>query len=421
MFNTIFDTVMTMHALTRGQKAGLADLGLGNRFEIGIDVQPTSGSADISCFGLDAAGRLSDDRYMVFYNQLSSPGGAIALRLQQGRASFQVDLAALPASIAKLVFTAALDGPGTMRDVSQAVLRLGDGAQFALGGADFASEKAVILGELYRRDGGWRFGAVGQGFDGGMAALLKHFGGVEAPAAAARPTSTSTPTPTSTPTSASTPVPAQNKPVSLSKITLEKRGDKVSLEKRRGAGFGRIHVNLNWNQQARGAPRGFLARLRGAAGGAGGTDLDLGCLYELADGSAGVVQALGERFGSFEHRPWISLDGDDRTGAVSGGENLHVNGDHFDQIRRVLIFAFIYQGVANWTQTDGVVTITLPDQPVIEVRLDNGTSQRMCAIAMIENTAGGLQVTKLAEYVAEHRALDQKYGFGLRWKAGSKD
>ena len=253
MFNTIFDTVMTMHALTRGQKAGLADLGLGNRFEVDIDVRTTSGSADISCFGLDADGRLSDDRYMVFYNQLTSPGGAIALRLQQGRASFQVDLAALPPSIAKLVFTAALDGPGSLRDVGQAVLRLGGSAHFTLGGADFASEKAVILGELYRRDGGWRFGAVGQGFDGGMAALLKHFGGEEAPAAAARPT----PMPTS--------VPAQNKPVSLSKITLEKRGDKVSLEKRRGAGFGRIHVNLNWNQQAPDAPRGFLARLRGAA------------------------------------------------------------------------------------------------------------------------------------------------------------
>jgi len=396
---------MTMHALTRGQKTKLADLGLGNRFEVGVDVQAPGGAADISCFGLDADDRLADDRYMVFYNQLSSPGGAIALSLHQGRASFRVDLDALPPSIAKLVFTAALDGPGTMRDVGQAVLRLGDGVSFALGGADFASERAVILGELYRRDGGWRFGAVGQGFDGGMAALLKHFGGEEAPAAPARPM----------------PAPTEDKKVSLSKITLEKRGDKVSLDKRRGGGFGRIHVNLNWNQQAPGAPRGFLARLRGAAAGVGGTDLDLGCLYELADGSAGVVQALGKSFGSVERRPWISLDGDDRTGAVSGGENLYVNGDHFDQIRRVLIFAFIYQGVANWTQTDGVVTITLPDQPVIEVRLDNGTAQRMCAIAMIDNTAGGLQVTKLAEYVAEHRALDQKYGFGLRWKAGSKD
>jgi tellurite resistance protein TerA len=398
-----------MHSLTRGQKTRLADLGLGSRFEVGVDIRAPGGAADMACFGLDADGRLADDRYMVFYNQLASPGGAVALRLHQGRAAFQVDLDALPPSIARLVFTAALDGTGTMRDVGQAVLRLGDAASFALGGADFASEKAVILGELYRRDGGWRCGAVGQGFDGGMAALLQHFGGEEAPAAA-RPVPASSPAP----------APAASTKVSLSKITLDKRGDKVSLEKRRGGGFGRIHVNLNWHQQAAAAPPGFLARLRGAAAGAGGTDLDLGCLYELADGSAGVVQALGNSFGSVERRPWIGLDGDDRTGSVGGGENLVVNGDQFDQIRRVLVFAFIYQGVANWTQTDGVVTITLPDQPVIEVRHDHGTAQRMCAIAMIENTAGGLQVTKLAEYVAEHRALDQKYGFGLRWKAGSK-
>ena len=397
-----------MHSFTRGQKGKLADLGLGSRFAVGIDVQAASGTADISCFGLDADGRLSDDRYMVFYNQLSSPGGAVALSLQGGRASFQVDLDALPPSIAKLVFTAALEGTGTMRDVGQAVLRLGDGVSFALGGADFAAEKAVILGELYRRDGAWRFGAVGQGFDGGMAALLLHFGGVEAPAR-----------PATSPSTASTP--AQGSKISLSKITLEKRGDKVSLDKRRSGGFGRIHVNLNWHQQAASAPRGFLDKLRGTAAGARGTDLDLGCLYELADGSAGVIQALGNSFGSFDGRPYIKLDADDRTGAIAGGENLYVNGDRFEQIRRVLVFAFIYKGVANWAQTDGVVTITLPDQPVVEVRLDNGTSQRMCAIAMIDNTAGGLQVTKLAEYVAEHRALDQKYGFGLRWKAGSKD
>jgi len=40
---------------------------------------------------------------------------------------------------------------------------------------------------------------------------------------------------------------------------------------------------------------------------------------------------------------------------------------------------------------------------------------------MIENAGGRLQVTKLAEYVADHRELDQKYSFGLRWKAGAKD
>jgi hypothetical protein len=73
-----------------------------------------------------------------------------------------------------------------MRDCGKVSMRLGDTVGLACSGADFASEKAVIPGELDRKDGHWRFGAVGQGFDGGLSALLKHFGGVEAPAARSR-------------------------------------------------------------------------------------------------------------------------------------------------------------------------------------------------------------------------------------------
>jgi tellurite resistance protein TerA len=400
-----------MHILTRGQKSKLADLGLPTRLELGIELQVLGSTADISCFGIDASDRLSDERYMVFYNQLSAPANEITLALAPGRATFQIDLERLPPSIAKLVFTAALDGGGTMRNIGQAKVRLCDSAEFSLTGADFASEKAVILCELYRKDGAWRFGAVGQGFDGGMTALLKHFGGVEA---------TSTPVPASHGALIAREEAPKSK-VSLSKITLEKRGDKVSLEKRHAAGFGRVHVNLNWNQgQADNSGRGFFGRMLGA-GGPRGVDLDLGCLYELDDGTPGVVQALGNRWGSFDELPYICLEGDDRTGTSTGGENMYVNGDRFDRMRRVLIFAFIYKGVANWAQTDGVVTLRLPDQPTVEVRLDNGTTKGMCAIAMIENHNGQLQVTKLAEYVGDHRELDLKYGFGLRWKVGSKD
>lgn len=68
---------------------------------------------------------------------------------------------------------------------------------------------------------------------------------------------------------------------------------------------------LNWST---GAPpkKGFLARLAAAAAPAGGVDLDLGCLYELADGSKGIVQALGNSFGALNTHPFIQLDGDDR-------------------------------------------------------------------------------------------------------------
>ena len=83
-----------MQVYTRGQKGKLQDLGLGARFELAVDAQAgaQAGAVDISCFGLDAGERLSDDRYMVFYNQLSSPGGAVALTLGAGQARFQVEL-----------------------------------------------------------------------------------------------------------------------------------------------------------------------------------------------------------------------------------------------------------------------------------------------------------------------------------------
>jgi tellurite resistance protein TerA len=214
----------------------------------------------------------------------------------------------------------------------------------------------------------------------------------------------------------------------------------VSLEKRAGGSFGRVHVNLNWNQsgiapgQAAPAPTrtGFLARLTGggaaaAASRPAGIDLDLGCMYELADGKRGLVQALGNAWGDYERRPFIRLETDDRTGALVGGENIFINGEHFDDIKRALIFTFIYHGVANWAATDGVVTVTIPNQAPIEVRLNQGGNERMCAIAMIENRGGNLQVTKLEEYFAQqgatsaHELMDRKFGFDLKWRTGTKD
>jgi tellurite resistance protein TerA len=420
-----------MNTFSRGQKGKLADLGVGSSFAVDLDVQASGFAVDVSCFGLDSADKLSDDRYMVFYNQLASPGDAVRLELRAGGARFNVNLDALPSSISKLVFVAAIDGAQTMRALGASSLSLGNALRFPWSGSDFGDEKAVIVAEIYRRDGQWRFGAVGQGFNGGLGALLEHFGGTQA-----------APAPSKAPAAA----PAPSK-VSLSKVTLEKRGDKVSLDKRGSAGFGRIHVNLNWNRSSMApapapvtAPEktGLLGRLSGAVSGAmggamagrkrsGGIDLDLGCMFELTDGRKGLVQALGNAWGDYEGAPWMKLDADDRTGASSTGENLYINGDQFAQIRRAIIFTFIYEGVPNWSATDGVVTIAVPNQAPIEVRLDGGGSQMMCAIAMLENQGGQLQVTKMTEYFEQqgqtsaHEMMDRRFNFGLRWKTGRKD
>ena len=139
------------------------------------------------------------------------------------------------------------------------------------------------------------------------------------------------------------------------------------------------------------------------------------------------MQALGNSWGSFDRPPFIHLEGDDRSGASGDGENLFINGDRFDQIKRILIFTFIYDGAPNWAVTNGVVTIEVPGRAPVEVRLDNGTDASMCAIAMIENSGGNLQVTKLVEYfsqagsVSTHKLVNDRFGFGLRFAAGSKD
>src|SRR5450830_1295298 len=163
-----------MENLIKGQRLALSGLVTGNVVQLGLS---SAGVAlDFACFGLDAAGKLSDERYMTFFNQPRTPCGGVETSAPSGDAAgFSYQLERLPASIERLVVTA------TMAQLGSGYLRLLDGgrelARYAYAGVDFAQEKAVMLGEFYRKDGGWRFMAVGQGFNGGLDALVAHFGG----------------------------------------------------------------------------------------------------------------------------------------------------------------------------------------------------------------------------------------------------
>ncbi|CUR57289.1 conserved hypothetical protein [metagenome] len=212
--------------------------------------------------------------------------------------------------------------------------------------------------------------------------------------------------------------------VSLSKVTLTKSAPSISLTKQGSAG-GVLRVNLNWNARPPGTPSGGGGFLKRALGGASGAiDLDLACLYEYNDGSKGVVQALGNTFRdkhTYGADPICWLDGDDRSGTNSGGENLFVNLAQISGIKRILVFAFIYQGVANWAAADGVVTLFPAAGPQVEVRLDDHNPRSpMCGIALLENVGGELSVRREVRYVKGHRELDEAFGWGLRWAAGRK-
>ena len=137
-----------------------------------------SGAAtyDFCCFGVDADNKLSDDRYMIFYNQLASPANEIVGAQIPDGMKFMIKLAALPKKIQKLVFTAAIDGAGVMNEISSHKISVGDKISADFTGADFAQEKAVISLTIYRKDG-WRFKVVARGFDGGLDTLLNFYGG----------------------------------------------------------------------------------------------------------------------------------------------------------------------------------------------------------------------------------------------------
>ena len=137
---------------------------------------------DFCCFGVDGNGKLSDDRYMIFYNQKMSPNGEISVEDIPDGARYTLKLSAVPDFINRLVFTVSIDGNKTMGEMNSLETKVYQAGakdiEMTLGGNDFSNEKAVIVMEIYRKDV-WRIGCVAGGFDGGLSALLKYFGGEE--------------------------------------------------------------------------------------------------------------------------------------------------------------------------------------------------------------------------------------------------
>ncbi|MCX5404741.1 TerD family protein [Streptomyces sp. NBC_00335] len=166
----------------RGHKAKISDLTAGTDLYVGVQIAGPGLAIDISCFGLDVNEQLSDDRYFVFFNQPKSPEESIQqLGTQAGDTeSFRVTLDRIPANIHKLSFAASIDGAGQMSQIGPGYIRIVAGGEevvrYSFSGSEFSTERALMIGDFYLKDV-WRFAAVGQGFDGGLAALLQNFGG----------------------------------------------------------------------------------------------------------------------------------------------------------------------------------------------------------------------------------------------------
>ena len=189
-----------------------------------------------------------------------------------------------------------------------------------------------------------------------------------------------------------------------------RKGQKISLEKKSSAG--EIIVNLNWNRKT----KGFLFKKSKPI------DLDLSCLYELKNGKKGCVQAIGRKFGSLTDIPYISLDGDDRSGDSEKGETIRINGFKIPEIKRVLVYTMIYDGIVNWKEADGIVTVKCPSGEDFIVRLDDySTNHTICAIALFENNGNDiLSVEKIVRFFETSKNMDSAFNWGLVWTHGKK-
>ncbi|WP_030901993.1 TerD family protein [Streptomyces sp. NRRL F-5126] len=434
--------------------------------ELGWSPRPGAPDVDASALLL-VSGRVRSDADFVFYNQPSDPSGAVR---HEGKRTggpavtdaLGVDLARIEPAVERVVLAASADG-GTFGQVPGLYVRVTDaasGAEIARYDSDGATvETAYVIGELYRRQGGWKFRAVGQGYSTGLAGLATDFGiTVDGPASGAgtlgAPPAPSPsappappvppsapafpPAPDPTPPAASSAAPvapgapsesaaSPSRPVRLSKVTLTKDAPTVSLAKQ-GGGSGALRVNLNWQMRAkRQQPKGWGAKLGRALAGPATLDLDLCALYELTDGRKGVVQALGNAFGSLQRPPYIHLDGDDRTGAVAAGENMTVNLDHTDAFRRILIFVTIYEGASSFADLEAGVTLQPQHGAPIDFALGECTvPSRVCALALLTREGSDLVVQREARFlvpdrgVSPQRTVDRAYGWGMDWTPGRK-
>ncbi len=185
--------------LTKGQKVSLTKgnpglkkimVGLGwdvNQFDTGADFD-----LDASVFLAGANGKCPTEKEFIFYGNLEHASGAVKHMgdnlTGEGDGDdeqIEVDLSLVPANIEKIAFTVTIyDAENRHQNfgqVSNAYCRIVDEntneelIRFDLG-EDFSIETAVVVGELYKHNGEWKFNAIGSGFQGGLAALCGHYG-----------------------------------------------------------------------------------------------------------------------------------------------------------------------------------------------------------------------------------------------------
>ena len=186
-------------SLAKGQKVdltkgnpGLRNIMAGLGWDINVFDSGADFDLDAAVFMLGADGKCPTDKEFIFYGNLSHASGAVNHMgdnlTGEGDGDdeqIRIDLSKVPANIERIAFTVTIYDSDVRRQnfgqVSNAFIRIVDDVtgteliHYDLG-EDFSIETAVVVGELYRHNGEWKFNAIGSGFQGGLAALCGHYG-----------------------------------------------------------------------------------------------------------------------------------------------------------------------------------------------------------------------------------------------------
>lgn len=177
--------------LTKGNP-GLKKITVGLGWDVNAYDTGASFDLDSSIFMVGANGKCPTEKEFIFYGNLEHTTGCVKhmgdnlTGIGDGDdEQVEVDLAAVPANIERIAFTTTIYDAETRRQnfgqVSNAFIHIMDSEtgreliRYDLG-EDFSIETAVVVGELYRHNGEWKFNAIGSGFQGGLAALCNHYG-----------------------------------------------------------------------------------------------------------------------------------------------------------------------------------------------------------------------------------------------------
>ncbi|MFD9861573.1 VWA domain-containing protein [Streptomyces alboflavus] len=242
---------MTASSLSKGANLPVGSAAV--RAELAWGEGPGGPTADASALLLTAAGRVRDDADFVFYNQPRHASGAVRHLGKQSAAgvttdTVEVDLRSLESGVERVLLCASADG-GTFGQLTGLTLRLLDastGGELARFEMTATSETAFIGGELYLRGGQWKFRAVGQGYDSGLAGLATDFGitvDEEEPAAPAQPVAPVAPAAPAAPPAPVAPA-APSSPSSTPRLTKGEELLPVDMRKRLSLRKEQVAVSL---------------------------------------------------------------------------------------------------------------------------------------------------------------------------------